>query len=520
MEKRVLKSLLKPSAFDEPTTTVRLMQTHVSFLFITDHFVYKIKKPVDMGFLNFTTLDRRRFYCNEEVRLNRRLCPDIYLGVLEVRDSPHGANLRGDGTVIDYAVKMKRLPEERMLDRLLDENAVSDGDIRRIARHIAAFHLAAERGGEIDNYGSLQSIRNNWDENFLQVSGFIGLTIERRDLCIIHDWVDRFMAAHEEVFGERVRQGFIRDCDGDIHAENICLADTVCIFDCIEFNSRFRYCDTAADLAFLLMDFDYHGKRELSRILQQEYLERTGDEGLAGVVLFYKVLRAVIRGKVESLRLRDPHIPEEDKSAAKERAERYFRLARGYCLREKLAPTLVITCGLTGSGKSTVAASLGGELGVTVIASDRVRKELAALPESERVLAAYEEGLYAPEFTAATYRELLHRTEQSLARGEPVVADATFRRRSDRLRFRDLAMRGGASFVIVHVICPEKLVSQRLHDRGKRADEVSDGRWEIFLQQKEEFEALADDEKPCILIDTSRPLNDNVDDILKRLGLL
>ena len=282
MEKRVLKSLLKPSAFDEPTTTVRLMQTHVSFLFITDHFVYKIKKPVDMGFLNFTTLDRRRFYCNEEVRLNRRLCPDIYLGVLEVRDSPHGANLRGDGTVIDYAVKMKRLPEERMLDRLLDENAVSDGDIRRIARHIAAFHLAAERGGEIDNYGSLQSIRNNWDENFLQVSGFIGLTIERRDLCIIHDWVDRFMAAHEEVFGERVRQGFIRDCDGDIHAENICLADTVCIFDCIEFNSRFRYCDTAADLAFLLMDFDYHGKRELSRILQQEYLERTGDEGLAG----------------------------------------------------------------------------------------------------------------------------------------------------------------------------------------------------------------------------------------------
>jgi uncharacterized protein len=520
MGKRLLKSLLKPSAYDEPTSTVRLVQTHVSFLFITDHFVYKIKKPVDLGFLNFTTLDRRRFYCNEEVRLNRRLCPDIYLGVLEVRESSHGVNLRGEGTVIDYAVKMKRLPEERMLDRLLEEDAVSVDDIRRIARVIAAFHLAAERGGEIDKYGSIQSIRKNWDENFLQVSGFIDSTIDRRDLGIIHEWVDRFMSAHEGVFEERVRQGFIRDCDGDIHAENICLADYVCIFDCIEFSSRFRYCDTAADIAFLLMDFDCHGKRGFSRILQHEYLERTGDEGMPGLIRFYKVLRAVIRGKVESLRLRDPHIPDDEKRAAQERARRYFRLARGYCLLDNLAPTLVVMCGLTGSGKSTIAAALGFELGVTVVSSDRVRKELAALPESARVLAAYEEGMYAPEFTAATYRELLHRTEQALAGGETVIADATFRYRSDRLRFRELAARSGASFVIIHVVCPEKLVRQRLHERGKRSDEVSDGRWEIFLHQKEDFEPLTEDEGMRILVDSSRPLNDTVGDIFKKLGLL
>src|SRR6266567_6185197 len=259
MEQRTLKSLLKPSAYPEPTTSVHLVQTHVSFIFITDAFVYKIKKPVDFGFLNFSTLDRRRFYCNEEVRLNRRLCPDIYLGVVEVRETAGGAMIDGEGTIVDYAVKMKRLPEERMLDRLLQEGKATAADIGRIARTVAEFHLNAEQSEEIDRYGSSECIRRNWDENFQQIAEFCSVTISKRDLRIIRDWVESSLAENHSLFADRVSQGFIRDCDGDIHMENICLADHVWIFDCIEFNNRFRYSDTAADFAFLLVDFDLHG---------------------------------------------------------------------------------------------------------------------------------------------------------------------------------------------------------------------------------------------------------------------
>jgi uncharacterized protein len=286
MEQRILQSLLAPSAYPEPATSVHLVQTHVSFIFITDNFVYKIKKPVDFGFLNFTTLDRRRFYCTEEVRLNRRLNPDMYLGVVEVRETPDGARFDGEGKVIDYAVKMKRLPEERMLDRLLREGTITDDDIRRIARTIGEFHLKAEQGEEINNYGGTAAIRHNWEENFQQIAEFVPPVISKRDLRIIMDWAETFLAEHEGLFAERVSQGFIRDCDGDIHMENICLTDRIWIFDCIEFNNRFRYSDTAADIAFLLMDFDFNERRDFSAVFLSEYREVTGDHNLVRVLDF------------------------------------------------------------------------------------------------------------------------------------------------------------------------------------------------------------------------------------------
>jgi aminoglycoside phosphotransferase family enzyme len=275
MDPWFLKSLLIPDAYPEPTSSVRLLQTHVSFLLLTDNFVYKIKKTVDFGFLNFSTVDRRRFYCNEEVRLNRRLCPDIYLGVVEIRESESGANFRGEGNVIEYAVKMKRLPEELMLDRLLTEDKVTDLDIRKIARAIAYFHLKAECGGAINEYGSVATIRRNWQENFQQINQFVNLTVAKQDIEVIRKWVESFLADNEALFSERVQKGFIRDCDGDIHVENICLTNPVCIFDCIEFNERFRYTDTAADIAFFLMDLDFHDKGNLSDFFLDEYRSGT-----------------------------------------------------------------------------------------------------------------------------------------------------------------------------------------------------------------------------------------------------
>jgi aminoglycoside phosphotransferase family enzyme/predicted kinase len=518
MEEWALKSLLKPEAYPEPTRSVRLLQTHVSFLFVTDNFVYKIKKPVDFGFLNFTTIDRRRFYCNEEVRLNRRLCPDTYLGVLAVREAHSGASFSGDGNIIDYAVKMRRLPEERMLDRMLAEGKVTEDDIRAIARAIALFHLAAERGGAMDEYGSLEGIRRNWEENFQQAVSFFDITLAERDLAFIRKQIETFLTENAAIFAERVNLGFIRDCDGDIHLENICLTDPVCVFDCIEFNDRFRYTDTAADIAFFLMDLDFHGKSAFSAPFLDEYCAVSGDRGLFPLLDFYKIYRAFVRGKVESMKMTDPDIPEAEKSAAGRKARRYFRLARGYLLRRKMPKALFITCGLMGSGKSATASALAFELGTEIVSSDALRKELAKMPPESRSRDEYGAGIYAPAFDAATYEALLTRCEDALREGRGMIADATFRRRRDRLRFADLAERNALPFYIIHTSCPESVARERLMDRELRPGTLSDGRWELFHLQEAEFEAPWSGEGRLISLDTSLPMDDNIDIILKAMG--
>jgi len=513
-----LKSLLKPEAYPEPTNSVRLMQTHVSFLFLTDNFVYKIKKPVDFGFLNFTTIDSRRFYCNEEVRLNRRLCPDTYLGVLEVRETLSGATFCGDGKIIDYAVKMKRLPDKRMLDRMLAEGKVTEQDIRKIARAIARFHLAAEHGGAIDEYGSVEGIRRNWEENFKQAERFIDLSVSERDLELIRKFTKTFLSENEAIFSERVNLGFIRDCDGDIHLENICLTDPVCIFDCIEFNDRFRYTDTAADIAFFLMDLDFHDKSVFSAPFLDEYTAVTGDSGLFPILEFYKIYRAFVRGKVESLKLTDPNIPDTEKSEAGNKARRYFRLARGYLLRRSTPKALVITCGLMGSGKSATASALAFELDMEIVSSDALRKEIAKSPPDRRCHDEYGSGIYTPAFDKATYEALLSRSEISLRAGRGIIVDATFRRKEDRRRFACMAAKSEVHFCIIHTVCPGSVARVRLDERKLKPGSLSDGRWDLFSRQKEDFEAPGSGEGTLIFLDTCRPMDDNIDIILKAMG--
>jgi uncharacterized protein len=520
MEQKAIKSLLKPSAFPERTGSVHLKQTHVSLLFITDNFVYKIKKPVDFGFLNFTTLDRRRFYCNEELLLNRRLCPDIYLDVVEVRASPHGAAIDGEGTVIDYAVKMKRLPEERMLDRLLREGNVSPDDIVKIARTIADFHLGAERNSDIASFGSMEIISRNWLENFQQLSERAGLPVGNRNLSALSSWGINFLASNGTLFDERVSKGYIRDCDGDIHTENICLTDSVCIFDCIEFNSRFRYSDTAADIAFLLMDLDFEGRSDCSALLLSEYMDATKDETIQGVLDFYRVYRAVVRGKVESFRMLDPELPETDRQSAGDRARRYFRLANGYALRHKLPLTLFITSGLMGSGKSTIAEALSVELGIERLSSDQVRKELAGIPPHTRSKDDYGGGIYSAEFTKTTYDALLTRAAGILAAGRSVIIDASFGKRADRDRCRTLAANYAADFLILSTSLRERDLKKRLDSRAESPHSVSDGRWELLVLQKEDFEPVGSEEMPYILLDTSLPQFALVDLIFEQTGIV
>ncbi len=514
MESRHLEALLDPAAYDEPTTSVVLLQTHVSFLFLADRFVYKIKKPVDFGFLNFATLDRRRFYCEEEVRLNRRLCPDMYLGVVEIREFDEGVCLDGRGEIIDYAVKMKRLPSERMLDRLLELDAVSVDDIREIALAIGEFHLHAERSREIDTYGSIEVIRRNWLENFSQVEPFLSRTLSTTDLHFMREWVERFLVEKGDLFAERVAHGFIRDCDGDIHSANICLADRVYIFDCIEFNARFRFSDTAADLAFLLMDLEYRNRRDLAEILLHEYCAVTGDRGLTGVLDFYRVYRAFVRGKVESFRLDDPQIDDLAKERARKRARRYFRLARGSIARCTLSPILVVFSGLMGAGKSTLARELSFELGIELLSSDVLRKELAGLAKTTRCHDGFNQGIYSPEFTGKTYREMFRRAAGLLRAGRSVILDASFARSADRAEAAALARRMGARFRLFHTWCPDTVSRERLEVREAEGQEVSDGRWELYSQQKNDFEPFESAPENREEIDTSLPVEESLECIL------
>jgi aminoglycoside phosphotransferase family enzyme/predicted kinase len=519
MDQRHLDALRNPANYPEPTATVEFLQTHVSWLFLTERFVYKVKKPVDFGFLNFSTIDRRRFYCTEEVRLNRRLCPDVYLGVVEVRETPDGAAFTGDGPVLDYAVKMRRLPAERMLDRLLAQGEVGEDEMRLVARTIAAFHQAAERGPEIAAYGSLDVIRQNWQENFQQIEPFVGTCLTDRDRNRLREWVEQAVASRAELFARRAATGYIRDCDGDLHLENICLADQVYIFDCIEFNSRFRYSDTASDLAFLLMDLELHGRGDLAAVLQQEYLAHTGDREAPLLLDFYKVYRAVVRGKVNAFRLVDHRIPPAEQEAARTQASRYFRLSRGYLLKERLSPTLFITCGMVGSGKSTVAAQLGIDLALPVFNSDLVRKRLAGVRPTSRQPDPPGSGLYDEESTTRTYSALRELAGRELAAGRSVIVDATFRRRKDRREFSAMAARHGAGCVILLTLCPEELILARLAARQAGPATISDGRAELLPLHRQEFDAPTAAEGRLLTIDTSAPPFAIGDHILQRLEL-
>jgi len=509
MIRSILKSLLKPDAYPEEVTGIELIQTHVSYIFLTDRHAYKIKKPVDFGFLNFSTIDRRRFYCNEEVRLNRRLCPDIYEGVVELRESPHGAAFHGSGAILDYAVKMRRLPSDRMLDKLVESGDITTETMREVSRTIAEFHRTALTSEAIAEHGRLERIMYNWQENFDQTVSFADTTLPTHERETIRSWVSAFATEHESLFQQRVDDGFIRECDGDIHLENICLDNgAIHIFDCIEFNDRFRCCDTAADIAFLLMDLDYHGRHDLSEDVIEEYVSVSGDSGAVALIDFYKIYRAFVRGKVESFRLNDSGLSQDEQTLARKKAIRYFRLVRGYIERRNLKPALFITCGLMGSGKSTLTAQLAFELGLPSYNSDVVRKQLAGLPLEKPVRDGFNEGLYDQQSHDATYTELLRRAEQRLTEGSSVLIDASFTRKEQRAAFSALAGRHAVPFIILHVACSDAESKRRLLDREASGISVSDGRLELLTSQSAGFEPPEMSEGTIItLCGTDDPIN-------------
>jgi aminoglycoside phosphotransferase family enzyme len=354
----MLADLLEAKAYDHDPAGVDMVQTHISWVFLAGDLVYKLKKPVDFGFLDFTTLDKRAFFCREEVRLNRRLAPDIYLGVAEiVRDAEGHYAVREPGSggeVVDYAIKMKRLPGEGMMKDRLDRGEVDEKTMDGIAALLADFYRRAETGGGINRFGQPEVIRFNTDENFSQTGDYVGLALDRRRFEAIRDYTGAFLNDRRELLARRIDGGYIRDCHGDLHMGNICLGEKIWVFDCIEFNERFRFSDIASDLAFLAMDLDYHGRPELGRRLIDRYIELSGDRELPEVLDFYKCYRAYVRGKISCFSFDQAGVPLKEREHALDAARRYFALAYGYAGGKK-RPRMYVFFGLMASGKTSWA---------------------------------------------------------------------------------------------------------------------------------------------------------------------
>jgi len=328
---QVVEALMKPEAYDEEPGQIELTQTHISFVFLTRNFVYKVKKAVNFGFLDFTTLEKRRFFCEKELELNRRLCGDMYLKVVPInRNRSNIIKIKGEGETVEYAVKMKRMPQEKMMNRLLEEKKVDNKLIDKIAKIIAEFHSKAETNKRISKFGSLKIIETNWKENFEQTREFIGKTISMNNFNLICERIEDFMNNNVAFFEKRMAESRIRDCHGDIHSGNIFVTDAIYIFDAIEFNERFRYSDVASDIAFLAMDLDFKERTDLSNFFVERYVKYSGDQELTKLLPFYKCYRAYVRGKVTSFKLKDPNVNSEEKNAAKKEAKKYFKLANTY----------------------------------------------------------------------------------------------------------------------------------------------------------------------------------------------
>ena len=325
-----IQALLKPEAYPHPAPEITLVQTHISYVLLAGDFVYKIKKPVDFGFLNFTSLEKRKHFCEEELLLNRRLCPSLYLGLAAITEQGAAFSLDGPGAPVEYAVKMARMPEERMMAKVIAQGGLSREILDRIIAILVPFYAKAETGPAIEQFGTAQAVSVNVLENFEQTQGFIGCAALSREQFEAISGYARAFLGKEDLFAGRVAAGRVRDCHGDLYSANICLADEIYIYDCIEFNQRFRYCDVASDVAFLAMDLDFHGLPELSAYFIDQFCRAASDTTLLPMLNFYKCYRAYVRGKIG---LFTAHAPEVDPATAENclaMAKKYFALAERY----------------------------------------------------------------------------------------------------------------------------------------------------------------------------------------------
>jgi len=491
---RLIEAMKRPDFYPKKPATVELRQTHMSWAFLAGDFVYKVKKPVHFAFTNAFTLGRRYLLCREEVRLNRRLAPDVYLGVLPIIDQG-SRYILGDSAdsfhpqVQEYAVHMRRLPDELMLDHLLRTDAVPADAMKTIAARIAAFHSAASPAASLQ-YGSATAVDRTVIRNLEECRTHIVEMIGARVYEDIKNYLTVFIDTHRTFLNERAYKGRVREGHGDLRCEHVCMNKKLDIIDCIEFDPALRYGDVASDVAFLAMDLDASNEACLSDKFISEYVNETGDAGVVTLLNFYKCHRACVRGKVDSIKSHDHDLPDDEREQVGKCGRAKFELAARYARRGR--PSLIAVCGLVGSGKSTIANNLRLRTGFEVLNSDRVRKQLASVPEDFRSKSDYGSGLYSPGFDQLTYSALLDGARDRLRKGRGVLLDATFKTPKHRAAVLDLAGEMRVPAVFVECCAAERQILSRLAERAKDLSEVSDATAEIYQIQKRDYVPLSE----------------------------
>ncbi len=495
-ETSLLRAMGDPAFYPHGPDAVEHRETHISHLFFAGDLAYKIKKSVRYSFLDYSTLARRLFFLQEELRLNRRLAPSVYLGILPISHDDHGWQLGSDAHPVEYALVMRRLPERRMLDYLLERDQVTPRMMEAVAEILAPFHAEAANNRRVRSCGYPARIRKVWQENLADLDPFVGRSVDGATLAAIRNFGDRFLDEHSELMLGRAREGRTREVHGDLHCEHVCFApEGIQIFDCVEFSSQLRRCDVASEVAFLLMDLEARGAKRHAQEFLARYLDLEQDFDLPKLLPFYQCYRALVRAKVFTLLFPD-HTAD---------ATRYFDLAYSYTWQPS-KPFVVMICGLTGTGKSTLARALSRRLGAPVINSDVTRKRLAGTLERHGTVS-YGEGLYSPATTGRAYRKMTEEAEKLLAAGEAVILDATFQKAGQRAAVFAAAKKFAAQVAVVECRSSEDMARQRLVARAREGRDVSDGSWQVYLKQKEAFEPMSDSaaHRP---IDTEAPVEE------------
>ncbi len=506
----LIEHLSDPRAFPDPTANVDVHQTHISAVFVTDTFAYKIKKPVAFDFVDYSTLEKRRHWCEEEVRLNRRLAARIYLGVVPIVQDGPTVRVEGTGSVVEWAVKMHRLPVEASLAGAVARDEISREGVESLACRIADFHRHAERSESIARFGRFDVVARNARDNFAQSTSQLGATVSRAVFERLEALAEQELGRHHGLIEDRASRGMPCDGHGDIRMDHVYLfpesgpPDDLAIVDCIEFNLRFRAADPVSDMAFLVMDLIRHGRPDLAHWFCNAYLECASDDHGAALVPFYVSYRAAVRAKVNGIKAGSLEISASERAKAESDARAQWLLALGSLEECRKRPCLVLVGGLPGTGKSTLANDLASHAGLEVVRSDQVRKELARASgvAGREAAAGYASGIYTPEWNEQTYEECLVRADAALLEGKRVLVDASFRDESPRRRFLDLAAKRSVPVTLLMCHADTAVVKTRLEERR---DDVSDADWAIYLQAAERWESLgARTQQFCYAIETGR----------------
>jgi len=503
----MIPSLIHSIKSDGKNKCIELIETHISWILLTGEFAYKIKKPINLGFLDFSSLEKRRFYCEEEIRLNSRFAPDIYLEVLPITRLNQQIQLNGSGEIIDYAVKMKQFPKNAELDFIVKSHQLKNNHIDQLAEIIAEFHKQIESDQPTGSWGTADQAHQSTLDTFTSLFNNLHDSSEKKDIEKIQQWINANFSEHRKIFQQRHEQSYVRECHGDLHLRNIALInDKIVLFDGIEFSESLRWIDVISEIAFLMMDLQHQNLNAFAYRFLNAYLEHTGDYRGLLLLPYYLVYRTIVRAMVAALRANQDDVNEKQRETLYAEFIAYKKLANDYIHSRK--PILFICHGLSGSGKSTITQELLEHLPAIRIRSDVERKRLFGFEKYQKTESSIGKNIYSGNASESTYETMKNLAGDVLDAGYHTIIDATFLSEHQRIAFHKLAREKHSSFVILHFHAPENVLRERIKKRGKNLKEVSEADLKVLDYQLKTCDRLTQAEQDhSFTIDTQQNFN-------------